>query len=121
MIVSYIFLVFPALLVGFFVITPLYKKRPIVITVPLPSLRKLWFVYGITGTLLSEALEKAALATMTPIEKSASWYKIDGMTVKFYSLSKTTNFISLHSAIVSKKAKLTKAVFKKFMQNYFIR
>jgi hypothetical protein len=80
-----------------------------------------WFVYGTTNAMLSDALEKATSATRTPIEKLANVFKIDGnMEVRFFNLAGKINIVLLRKAGDSKKSKLMLAVFKKFIQNYFI-
>ena len=147
----YTTLVLFTLLTGYFFAFPLYKKRPVLIkkggfiiyslslvTASFPFLGiwtfiiaiavllllyflNPWFVYGITGMMLSDALEKAALATRTPIEKLDNNYKIDGgMNIRLFNLTKRTILILYKKTSDSKKAKLTVVVFKKFIQNYFI-
>jgi len=149
--VFYTTLVLFTLLTGYFFAFPLYKKRPVLIkkggfiiyslslvTASFPFLGiwtfiiaiavllllyflNPWFVYGITGMMLSDALEKAALATRTPIEKLDNNYKIDGgMNIRLFNLTKRTILILYKKTSDSKKAKLTVVVFKKFIQNYFI-
>jgi len=106
--IFYTTLVLFTLLTGYFFVFPLYKKRPVLIkkggfivyslSLVISSLPFLgiwtfiiaiavllllyflnpWFVYGVTDAMLFEALEKAALATRTPIEKLDNKYKIDG-------------------------------------------
>ena len=84
-------------------------------------LLKPWFVYGVTRVMLSQALEKAALAIRAPIEKLADGYTIDGsMGVRQHHLAKKITLMSFRATSESKKAKLTRVVFKKFVQNYFI-
>ena len=149
--IFYTTLVLFTLLTGYFFVFPLYKKRPVLIkkggfivyslSLVISSLPFLgiwtfiiaiavllllyflnpWFVYGITGMMLSDALEKAALATRTPIEKLDNNYKIDGgMNIRLFNLTKRTILILYKKTSDSKKAKLTVVVFKKFIQNYFI-
>ena len=149
--VFYTTLVLFTLLTGYFFVFPLYKKRPVLIKksefiiyllslvmalfsflgiwtfiIAIAVLLLLyflnpWFVYGITGMMLSDALEKAALATRTPIEKLDNNYKIDGgMNIRLFNLTKRTILILYKKTSDSKKAKLTVVVFKKFIQNYFI-
>lgn len=82
---------------------------------------RLWFVYGITGTMISDALEKAALATRAPIEKTSENYKIDNnLKVILHQIFGKVYVVSFKKVGESKKANLTKVVFKKFMQNYFV-
>ena len=149
--VFYIALVLFTLLTGYFFAFPLYKKRPVLIkkggfiiyflflvTASFPFLGiwtfiiaiavllllyflNPWFVYGVTGVMLFEALEKAALATRAPIEKLYNKYKIDGsMEIRLFNLAGKTSLISFKKTSDSKRAKLTVVVFKKFIQNYFI-
>lgn len=92
-----------------------------IVVVPFLYLLKPWFVYGVTSVMLSEALEKAALATRAPIEKLADGYKIDGsVRVEQHNFAEKITFVLFRATSESKKAKLTRVVFKKFVQNYFI-
>ena len=149
--VFYTTLVLFTLLTGYFFVFPLYKKRPVLIKksefiiyllslvmalfsflgiwtfiIAIAVLLLLyflnpWFVYGVTGAMLFEALEKAALATRTPIEKLDNKYKIDGsMKIRLLNLTERTILVLYKKTSDSKKAKLTIVVFKKFIQNYFI-
>ena len=80
-----------------------------------------WFVYGVTTSMLSEALQKAATATRSPIEQSQNTYKIDNsIEIRLWKVGKKINLILFRRRNQSKKAELTKIVFKKFIQNYFI-
>lgn len=80
-----------------------------------------WFVYGVTTTMLSEALQKAATATRSPIEQSLNTYKIDNsIEIRFWKVGQKISLILFRRWNQSKKAELTKVVFKKFIQNYFI-
>lgn len=82
---------------------------------------RLWFTYGVTETMISDALEKAAVATRAPIEKLAGSYRIDNsLQVRSRNPMGRINIISFKKGGESKKAKLTVVVFKKFIQNYFI-
>lgn len=149
--VFYTALVLFTLLTGYFFAFPLYKKRPVLIkkggfiiytlslvTASYPFLGiwtfitvialllllfflNPWFVYGVTGAMLFEALGKAALATRAPIEKLDNKYKIDGsMEIRLFNLAGKTSLVSFKKTSDSKRAKLTVVVFKKFIQNYFI-
>lgn len=149
--VFYTTLVLFTLLAGYFFAFPVYKKRPVLIkkggfiiytlslvTASYPFLGiwtfiiaiavllllyflNPWFVYGVTGAMLFEALEKAALATRAPIEKLDNKYKIDGsMEIRPFNLTERTILVSFKKTSDSKRAKLTVVVFKKFIQNYFI-
>lgn len=149
--VFYTILVLFTLLTGYFFAFPLYKKRPVLIkkgefiiytltlvTASYPFLGiwtfiiaiavllllyflNPWFIYGVTGAMLFEALGKAALATRAPIEKLDNKYKIDGsMEIKSFNFTERTILVSFKKTSDSKRAKLTAVVFKKFIQNYFI-
>ncbi len=149
--VFYTTLVIFTLLTGYFFAFPLYKKRPVLIKnvgliiyllslvmasfpflgvwsfviaiaalICLPFFN-LWFVYGVTGAMLFEALERAALATRAPIEKSGNKYTIDcSLDIRSFNLEGKTIVVSFKTTSDSKKAKLTAVVFNKFIQNYFI-
>ena len=149
--IFYTTLVLFTLLTGYFFAFPLYKKRPVLIKkggfiiyslslvmasfpflgiwtfiIAIAVLLLLyflnpWFIYGVTGAMLFEALGKAALATRAPIEKLDNKYKIDGsMEIRPFNLAGKISFVSFKKTSDSKRAKLTVAVFKKFIQNYFI-
>lgn len=71
--------------------------------------------------MISDALEKAALATRAPIEKTSENYKIDNnLKVILHQIFGKVYVVSFKKVGESKKANLTKVVFKKFMQNYFV-
>jgi len=139
------------LFTAYFFILPLSKKRPVLIThwglvafgvvlvaalYPLLESRsfvvvvsivifllffRLWFVYGVTEPMISEALGKAASATRAPIEKLNGGYKIDNsLNVRLRNPVGRIHIISFKKGGESKKAKLTVVVFKKFIQNYFV-
>ena len=150
MLVFYTMSIVFIVLTGYFFAFPLHKKRPVlikedelvvyfvalavallqffhiwiiviaVLIILFLYVLKPWFVYGVTRVMLSEALEKAALATKAPIEKLADGYTIDGsIKVKQYNLAEKIIFISFEATNESKKAKLTMVVYKKFILNYF--
>jgi len=80
-----------------------------------------WFVYGVTETMIFDALEKAALATRAPIERLAGSYIIDNsLKVRLLNLARRMHIISFKKGGESKKAQLTAMVFKKFIENYFV-
>ena len=151
MLIFYIFLPILLLLTSYFFGLPLYKKRPILIkrvgliiysfvlimtlspllglwayvaaiaVVLFLYLLNMWFVFGVTTTMLSDALQKATLVTRTPVDKPADRYRIDNsMEIRFRSLGRVTNLILFKTINKSKKAELARVVFKKFIQNYFI-
>ncbi len=82
---------------------------------------RMWFVYGVTETMISDALGKAASATRAPIEKLNGSYKIDNsLNVRLRNPVGRIHIILFKKGGESKKAKLTVVVFKKFIQNYFV-
>ena len=82
---------------------------------------RLWFVYGVTEPMISDALGKAASATRASIEKLSRSYKIDNsLKVRLSNPIGRIHLISFKKGGESKKAKLTAVVFKKFIQNYFV-
>jgi len=103
---------------------PLLESRPfvVIITIVIFLLSfRLWFVYGVTKSMIYEALEKAASATRAPIEKLNGGYKIDNsLNVRLRNPVGRIHIISFKKGGESKKAKLTVVVFKKFIQNYFV-
>jgi hypothetical protein len=104
------------LITGYLVVLPIYKKRPVLIRV-----FNLWFVYGITGTMLTEALEKASTATRTEFVGQTNNYKINSSSnVDIVSFAGKISFVYFRNITNSKKAKLTIKVFRKFILNYFV-
>ena len=104
---------------------PLIEVRPFFAVIAVVAIFllffKLWLVYGVTETMISDALVKAASATRAPIEKLDGGYKIDnGLKVRLRNIVGKVHIISFKKGDGSKKAKLTKVVFKKFIQNYFV-
>lgn len=82
---------------------------------------KSWIIYGVSADNISSALDKAILASRTTSVKVANGYEIDGnMLVRINSLSFKVCFIQYKSKAHSKKAELTKDIFRKFIQNYYI-
>ena len=82
---------------------------------------KIWFVYGVTEIMISEALSKAASATRVPIENNDGSYKIDNsLRIRINKIVGKINIVNFKKGGESKKAKLTTVVFKKFIQNYFV-
>ena len=103
---------------------PLLGSMPFVVVIAIVIFLlsfRLWFVYGVTESMIYEALEKAASATRAPIEKLNGGYKIDNsLNVRLRNPVGRIHIISFKKGGESKKAKLTVVVFKKFIQNYFV-
>lgn len=82
---------------------------------------KSWIVYGISQESIDIALSKAALATRALSTKVANGYKIDNnMTITTVNLGMGISLIRYVNKVHSKKSELTKEIFRKFIQNYFI-
>lgn len=82
---------------------------------------KSWIVYGVSLENVASALDKAILATRASSVKSGNGCEIDNnMTVKIKNLGMKICFIQYKSNSYSKKSELTKEIFRKFIQNYFI-
>jgi len=80
-----------------------------------------WIIYGVSKENIGNALDKAVLASRTTSIKIANGYEVDGnMLVKINSLSLRVCYIQYKSKAGSKKAELTKDIFRKFIQNYYI-
>lgn len=80
-----------------------------------------WLVYGIQAENINNALEKATLASRATSAKVTNGYMIDdNMLVSIKSMGGRVCFIRYNSKAYSKKSELTKDIFRKFMQNYFI-
>ena len=93
----------------------------IMVVVIFLSFFKLWFVYGVTKTMISDALVKATSATRSLVEKLDGDYEIDNnLRVRILNIIGKICIISFKKGGESKKAKLTVVVFKKFIQNYFV-
>ena len=119
------------LLIGYFAILPLSKKRPVLIKnigVPLFTLTIFgiaallsYLFIGVTKDKLAEALQKATVMTRASFEIDGKIYLIDGsMRIGISNLGKKTNFIYFRNKNGSKRANLAKEVFRKFIQNYFL-
>ncbi|KKQ53155.1 hypothetical protein A2865_02580 [Candidatus Woesebacteria bacterium RIFCSPHIGHO2_01_FULL_39_17] len=82
---------------------------------------KSWIVYGVSLENISTALDKAILATRATSNKTINEYEIDNnMTIKLTNLGMRLCYIQYRSKAYSKKSELTKEIFRKFIQNYFI-
>jgi len=82
---------------------------------------KSWIVYGVSLENINNALSKAILATRASSIKVTNGCEIDNnMTVKITSLGMRMCYIQYKSKTCSKKSELTKEIFRKFIQNYFI-
>lgn len=149
MLLTYLLLIVLALLIGFFIGLPVSKKRPIfirelgcsILLLVLLSLAAVvnsllyliaaaaglllylarpWVIYGVSRDQINSALERAALATRTPCLKADYGYKLDNdILIKVGSFGKRFHILKFKSPRGSKKAKLTKNVSRKFIQNYF--
>lgn len=82
---------------------------------------KIWFVYGVTEAMISNAILRASSATRSSIENNNSSYTIDNsLQIRIRKITGKISIVSFKKGGNSKKAKLTIVVFKKFIQNYFI-
>lgn len=82
---------------------------------------KLWIVYGVSRESIRMALDKAISATRSTSVKIGNEYRIDNsMLIKIDSLGSKVCYIQYKTGVFSKKSELTKEVFRKFIQNYFI-
>lgn len=82
---------------------------------------KSWIVYGVSLENINNALRKAILATRSSSVEITKGYEIDNnMTIKLSNLGIRICFIQYQSKVISRKSELTKEIFRKFMQNYFI-
>jgi hypothetical protein len=149
--IFYISLVLILLFISYFLILPLFKKRPVVLKeteiiiffistlgfyqffgiwifistilgIILLFLLKPWLIYGITKKMLSDSLERSATMTRTSYEKNTNKHIIDlNFKIKQYSMSKKITILFFKKKSKSKKAKLTIILFNKLIQNFFIR
>lgn len=82
---------------------------------------KSWIVYGVSPDNVSSAFERAILASRAISIKVFRGYQVDNsMLVRIYNLGLKVCYIQYKSKTDSKKAELTKDIFRKFMQNYYI-
>lgn len=82
---------------------------------------KSWIIYGVPLENIASALDRAVLATRASNVKSNKGYEIDNnMTVRITNLGGKIFYIRYISNSYSKKSELTKEIFRKFIQNYFI-
>lgn len=82
---------------------------------------KCWIVSGVSFENIKNALEKAILATRVTNIKEGNKYEIDNsMYIIITNLGIKTSYVQYKSKAYSKKADLTKEIFRKFIQNYFI-
>lgn len=82
---------------------------------------KSWIIYGISPDNVSGALERAILASRATSIKVIGGYQVDNsMLVRIYNLGLKICYIQYKSKTDSKKAELTKDIFRKFVQNYYI-
>ena len=80
-----------------------------------------WLVCGVTEEQIFGALEKAASATRSSLDKDQKVYTVcDSVQIHVLTLFKRINLIFFRQKNISKKAKITKVVMKKFIQNYYI-
>ena len=82
---------------------------------------KSWVVYGVSLENIESALDRAILATRAISVKVNNGREINNsILVKVTSLGVRICYIEYRSKAYSKKAELTKEIFRKFIQNYFI-
>lgn len=82
---------------------------------------KSWIIYGVSPDNVSRAFERAILASRATSIKVVRGYQVDNsMLVRIYNLGLRICYIQYKSKTDSKKAELTKDIFRKFMQNYYI-
>jgi len=82
---------------------------------------KSWLVYGVSSENIDSALTRAILASRSTSTKVKNGYEIDNsMSVKFTNLGMRICYIQYRNKSFSKKSELTKEIFRKFVQNYYI-
>lgn len=85
-------------------------------------LSKPWIVIGISRDQVKSAVERAAAATRTECVKSTHGYRLDSSCrLRLFSIGNSMHSMLFSGYKNSKKAKLTKNVGRKFIQNYFIK
>lgn len=82
---------------------------------------KSWLVYGVSSENIDSALGRAILASRATSTKVKNGYEIDNsMSVKITNLGMRICYIQYRNKSFSKKSELTKEIFRKFVQNYYI-
>lgn len=149
MISTYVLVTLLALLIGYFVGLPISKKRPVFIRERgcavllsvlvalgavfsdwiylaaiavglLTYLAKPWVIHGISREQINSAIERASQATRTSFLSVNFGYKLDdNKVVKISNLGGRLHVVRFKNLSGSKKARLTKNVTRKFIQNYF--
>lgn len=115
-----------ALLLAFLFAIPAAFIHPVLYVIPIAIgfliyYTKSWIVYGVSLENISSALERAILATRATSNKLSNGCEIDNnMTVKLTNIGMRICYIQYKSKAFSKKSELTKEIFRKFIQNYFI-
>jgi|GEM_PF-2817147 len=82
---------------------------------------KCWIVSGVSVENIKSALDKSILATRATNVQNGNKYTLDNsMSITITNLGIKTSYIQYRSHAFSKKSELTKEIFRKFIQNYFI-
>lgn len=82
---------------------------------------KSWLVYGISSENIDSALTRAILASRATSIRIKNGYEIDNsMSIKITDIGIRICYIQYRYKSLSKKSELTKEIFRKFVQNYYI-
>ena len=80
-----------------------------------------WLIFGVTTNKLRDAIQRSANMTRTDLKEDGRGYTIDhNSSIKITNLTKQSSIMLFNIRKDSKKSKLTKKVFKKFIENYKI-
>jgi len=83
---------------------------------------RMWLVFGISKEKIPDTLQKATALTRAVLTKDGERYLIDNgsMRIRIIQLSRRISWIIFREVSYSKRASLSKEVFRKFIQNYFL-
>lgn len=83
---------------------------------------RMWMVFGISKEKIADTLQKATVLTRAVFTQDGERYLIDNgsMRVKIIRLSRKNSFVAFKEFSYSKRARLSKEVFRKFIQNHFL-
>lgn len=81
-----------------------------------------WLIIGAPLNRIENALARAVVATRSELERNEKDYTIDsGMSLRLFGLANKSTIVKFSSKSPSKKAILTKTVFRKFVENYSLK
>jgi len=80
-----------------------------------------WIIFGVSKDNIIRALQRAILASRSDSENSKNGYIVNNaLRITIIDMSNKFHIVIFKNIAYSKKAILTKAIWKKFIQNFFI-